>query len=405
MSRSISWTSILDCTERGARPTLSNAVKVLQKDPLWNADRLWYDEFLDCIFWANSPTRAWRDEDDYRLTVYMQETATMTTVADHLVAKAVRLVAKQRTKHVVRDWLVTLQWDGVPRIATAFEDYWGADKQPVDYLRAASANFFIGLIARVFRPGCKLDTMPVFEGVQGIRKSSALDLLGGAWYAVISEAVSSKDFLQSLRGKWLLEISELQSFSRSDVAHVKSMMSTRSDNYRPSYGRVTLEFPRQSAFAGTVNADDWGTDDTGLRRFWPVSCGAINLDLLAKAREQLFAEAVHLFHAGATWWDMPATTAHQQAERQQYDDWTDAVLAFCGLESIKGAEYLTVAHIAGGALKLPLAQLDKSSQMRLARILRLAGWSRKTIRDGSSVLKVWTAPGGNVETENDVFVP
>ena len=404
MSKSLAWTSVLACTERGPRPTLSNAVTVLQKDPTLGPDRFWYDEFLDQIFVANSPTRAWRDDDDYKLTVYLQEAIGMVTVADHLVAKAVRLVARQRPKHLVRDWLTALVWDGQPRIAHAFEDYWGADRQPSDYVRAASANFFIGLVARILQPGCKLDTMPVFEGQQGIKKSSALDVLGGAHYAVINEAVSTKDFLQSLRGKWLLEISELQSFSRSDVAHVKSMMSTRSDHYRPSYGRSTVEFPRQCAFAGTTNADDWGTDDTGLRRFWPISCGDIRLDLLARARDQLFAEAVHAYRVGKTWWMMPTVTIAQQAERQQYDDWTEAVTTSARLALLQGAEYVTVPDLASAALKLPMAQLDKSAQMRIARILRLNGWVRKTLRNGTIITKAWVLGGGNVVTESDVFI-
>lgn len=404
MSRGIAWSGVLDCTERGARPTLSNAVKVLQKDPLWSPARLWYDEFLDRVFVDDEGVREWRDEDDYKLTVYMQEVATMTTVADSVVSKAVRLVARQRSKHCVRDWLAGLTWDGTPRIADAFGTYWGATAQPIDYVRAASQNFFIGLVARVQDPGCKLDTMPVFEGKQGSRKSSALDVLGGAWYAVINEAVSSKDFLQSLRGKWILEIGELQSFSRADVTHVKSMMSTRIDHYRPSYGRASVDYPRQCGFAGTTNGDDWGIDETGLRRFWPIQCGAIDLPGLRAVRAQLFAEAVAQHAQGLTWWEMPDAAEHQQAERQQYDDWSDAVTTWCDLEALKGADYLTIANIAVSALKLPLPQLDKSAQMRIARILRLAGWHRRTMRIGTNVLKGWVAPGGNVVTENDVFV-
>lgn len=386
-------------------PNLTNIVRVLQKDPLWDADHLWHDEFLDRIRLANSPTRDWRDDDAYRLTIYLQETTGMTNAPDHLVARAVQLVARQRTKHVVRDWITALAWDGVPRIALAFEDCFGADRQPKDYLRAASSNFLIGLVARTMCPGCKVDTMPVFEGMQGLKKSSALEILGAPWYAVMAESVSHKDFLQCFRGKSLIEIGELQSFSRSDIAHVKNMMSTRVDNYRPSYGRTNIDFPRQCVFAGTVNSDDWGNDDTGLRRFWPVRCGFINLDLLADSKDQMFAEALVAYRAGQSWWEMPIATQHEQAERQQYDDWTEPVTTWANLELLKGAEYVTVPHIAAGALKLPLAQLDKSSQMRIARVLRLNGWTRKTIRNGLEVFKAWTREGGNVVTETDIFVP
>lgn len=386
-------------------PNLTNAVRVLQKDPTWGVDRLYYDEFLDKIFLVNSPTRAWTDEDDYKTAVYMQEVAGIGNMTDVTVGKAVRLVAKQRVRHIVREWLRSLTWDHVDRIALAFEDFWGATSQPSAYVRAASSNCFIGMVARIMAPGCKLDTMPVFEGKQGIKKSSALEVLGGPWYAVVNEVVSSKDFLQCLRGKWLLEISELQSFSRSDVSHVKSIMSTRSDNYRPSYGRCNVEFPRQCVFAGTTNSDDWGTDETGLRRFWPITCGEINLDLLSAARDQLFAEALHAYQAHQSWWDMPEQVVTEQAERQNHDDWTMLIINFAEVSVLRGADSVTVSDIAAGALKLTSAQLDKSAQMRIGRVLRLAGWARKTFRHGLTIHKAWAPPGGNVVTENDDFVP
>lgn len=403
MSPAPNWSVLLVRNQHGPLPTLSNIVQVLQHDPHYAVDKLYYDEFLDRIFFVTSHAREWVDEDDTRATVYMQDTTGMVRLSDQLVAKGVRLVAKQRVRHVVKEWLSPIVWDQVPRIAHAFEDYWGATTQPSEYVRAASSNFFVGLIARLMRPGCKHDTMPVFEGQQGIKKSSALDVLGGPWYGVVNESVASKDFYQCLRGKWLLEISELQAFSRSDVAHVKSMMSTRSDNYRPSYGRCNVEFPRQCVFAGTTNVDDWATDETGMRRFWPIVCGAIDLDLLAAARDQLFAEALDRYRHGATWWEMPADTVTEQAARQQGDAWRELVMAWAHLQVLQGATYVTMPELALAALKLPSAQLDKSAQMRIARILRLEGWLHTSIRNGSDVFKAWTPPvvtGGNSD-----FVP
>ena len=189
---SIPWNNLLDCTKNGPRPNLTNAVRVLHTDPFFAPDTLWYDEFLDTLFVKNSAPRPWRDDDAYRLAVYMQEQAGISTMPDHIVLKAVHLVARQRTKHVVRDWLDMLTWDGIPRIATAFEDYWGAAND--EYTQAASCNFFIGMVARIYQPGCKLDTMPVFEGPQGIRKSSALAVLGCEWYGITHESVGTKDF-------------------------------------------------------------------------------------------------------------------------------------------------------------------------------------------------------------------
>jgi predicted P-loop ATPase len=370
------WSVLLTCSAKGiARPNHSNAVLVLQHDPSCGPDILWYDEFLDRVLVQAPTVREWRDDDDTRLTVFMQDHCLMPAVQDATVAKAVRYVARQRTRHCVREWLRALTWDGVDRLATAFEDYWGAEGSL--YTRAASTNFFVGLVARILRPGCKLDTMPVFEGPQGTLKSSALAVLGHPWYAVAHERVDSKDFRQGLRGKWLVEVAELQSFSKADVNAVKTMLSTADDDYRPSYARHVVRFPRQCVFAGTTNSDDWGTDDTGLRRFWPIACGAIDLPALYAARPQLFAEAVARLDAGAPWWDMPAETAAIQRDRQYYDEWTQPVLDWCRLQT---GESVVLKDILAGPLHISIDRGSKADQMRVARILKLAGWVRKQSR-------------------------
>ena len=94
------WASLLDHTERGAiRSTLANAVTVLQHDPSWGPETLYYDEFQDRVLLVNSPTREWRDDDDTKLTVYMQQDVGMRSVPESQVASAVRYVARQRTRH------------------------------------------------------------------------------------------------------------------------------------------------------------------------------------------------------------------------------------------------------------------------------------------------------------------
>jgi predicted P-loop ATPase len=399
------WLTILDCSDKGPRPNLTNAVRVLQHDPTLGPDLLWRDEFLDQVIIRNSEPRAWRDDDDTRLTVYMQDHTGLANIQERTVAAAVRLVARQRVKHVVRDWMQGLCWDGVPRVARAFTDYWGAALD--EYTCCASYNFFVGMVARVLLPGCKLDTMPVFEGPQGIKKSTALQVLGGPWYSIAHESVGSKDFLQGLRGVWLLEIAELQSFSKADVMSVKNMLSAPHDDYRPSYGRAVVRFPRQCVMAGTTNADDWGTDDTGLRRFWPIRCGAIDLDALRQDRDHLVAEAVALFAAKARWWDMPAAeTLAIQRDRQHFDEWTRPVLDWCRLQptAVDGGESVSLKDILAGPLQIPIDRANKADQMRVARILKLAGWVRKKIRLGEETAWVWenvpassgnTTRGGN----------
>jgi len=386
------WSAILDSPGPGKAPypSLTNAVRVLDHDPHWSADHLWFDEFTNRIMCAHSTPREWGDTDDIAMTLYMQDTTGLMRITKPIVRDAVEYVSRQRLRHVVRDWLHTLVWDRVNRIDHAFEDGWGAVcdmAHPSDYVRAASKNFFLGLVARVIRPGCKLDTMPVFEGPQGTRKSSALDLLGDPWYATIDEAVGTKDFLQALRGKWVVEIAELNAFTRTESAHVKSMLSRRVDTYRPTYGIRALDIPRQCAFAGTTNREDWSLDDTGDRRFWPIQCSHITLDIIAKSRDQWFAEACTTLQTGASWWDMPASTTQVQADRLPDHAWTPLIL-----DGLAFQTETTMADVLMRILSIDKADITRSAELTAGSILRRAGWHSKAVWRHGTAQRRWLAP-------------
>ena len=58
----------------------------------------------------------------------------------------------------------------------------------------------VGMVA-VLCPAARCDYMPVFEGGRGIGKTSALEAIGGDWYAENHGNSAVKDFMQSLRVK------------------------------------------------------------------------------------------------------------------------------------------------------------------------------------------------------------
>ena len=152
--------------------------------------------------------------------------------------------------------------------------------------------------------------MLVFEGVQGAGKSRACAILGAPWVSdSLPDVTRDKDAAQHLRGKWIVEISELSALGRAEAEALKSFISRPVERYRPPYGREEVVEPRQCVFVGTTNRSTYLGDDTGGRRFWPVRVGTVELPRLAADRDQLFAEAVAAFRAGAQWWPEPNSNA------------------------------------------------------------------------------------------------
>jgi len=358
--------------------TLANIVTVLQKDPLYGPDRLYYDEFKDRVLVTNSEQREMRGEDVTRIRHYLQESIGLTRATKADVKDAIDLIAWQRRRHCVHDMLASYVWDDEPRMDRWLIDYLGAvpsDAQPLDYLLAAGRNTLLSLVARVAQPGCQVDTMLVLEGPQGVGKTTALRILGGDYYRVALESMTQKDFLQALRGAWLIEIAELSSTTKADVDRIKVIVSTPSDPYRPTYGAFTLTFPRQCIFIGTTNRDDYLLDETGGRRFYPVRVGTINTAALLADRAQLLAEAHVRMSNGEPWHLMPATTGPVQAHRHVLDAWTNTVLDY-----LIGKPDVTIAEVLKEALKFHESAITDRESKRVGRILRSAGWERRTIR-------------------------
>ena len=156
--------------------------------------------------------------------------------------------------------------------------------------------------------------MLVLEGEQGKRKSSALRaLFGSQWFVETSESPTGKDFYQVIQGCWGVEIGEMDSFGKADVTAVKTAISRRVGKFRAPYEGVPRADRRECVFAGTTNEHEYLRDPTGGRRFLPVRTdGVVDLDGIVEQRDQLWAEAAHLFGQGFQWWDLPEDAADEQ---------------------------------------------------------------------------------------------
>ena len=214
------------------------------------------------------------------------------------------------------DYLSDLQHDGKTRVTTWLSSCLGADQN--SYNETVGRAMLIAAVARIFNPGCKVDTVPIFEGAQGARKSTAVKALFDPWFSDELADLGSKDAAMQTRGVWGIEVSELDAMSRMEVSRIKAFITRTTDRFRPPYGSRIIESPRSCVFWGTTNADGYLKDETGGRRFWPVKIGKINVDLLREQRDQLWAEAVVLYKAGVPWWITKAETL-RDAERHQRD--------------------------------------------------------------------------------------
>lgn len=275
--------------------------------------------------------------------------------------------------HPVRDYLSALVWDGTARL-----DHWTQlclGTSNTAFARLAGRKTLIAAVARAFRPGCKMDTMLVLEGPQGLRKSSAIaTLFGKDWTA---ESVNLFDqhnkMVMSIMGSWAVELAEFVAVQRKDQNSVKGIITMASDRVVLPYAKAATDHPRQCVFIGTINPGEGGylTDSTGNRRYWPVEVSKVDLDLIASRRDQLWAEAYQGFEAGEPWWMTDAEEALAQSEvasREKYDVW-DEILA----ENLSEFNSVTIAS-AMQKIGIPNERMDEKSRDRVISCLKRIGF-------------------------------
>jgi predicted P-loop ATPase len=221
--------------------------------------------------------------------------------------------------------------------------------------------------------------MPILEADQGVGKSRTVDVLFAPWFSDDLAELGSKDAAMQTHGAWGIELAELSAMTRSEIERIKAFVSRRTDRYRPAYGRRVIEAPRQSVFVGTTNASEYLKDETGNRRFLPILCRKIDDTAIARDRDQLWAEAVHLYKHDTEWWidARDADAREQQDMRRETDVWQNPIDEF-----LEKCEETTVSEILKDCLGIEPARQGRAEQTRVGRCLKTAGWQRFQQRQG-----------------------
>ncbi len=243
--------------------------------------------------WCRQRNEAVEDKHIPQVRSYIEERFGFGPGVD-LVYSAITCIAEKNKFNPVRDYLNSLEWDKVPRLATWLAKNFEA-QGPKEYLSQLLTKFMVGLVARPLHPGFKVDSLPVLEGPQGCGKSSfGRILVGDEFFTDSLGDLSDKDSILNMQGKWLVELPELSSIFKTQIEPMKAWITRQRDRLRAPYGRLPMELPRKFGLIGTTNDPTYLKDPSGNRRFRPVQVGQLNFEALERDREQLLAEAVHL---------------------------------------------------------------------------------------------------------------
>jgi len=308
-----------------------NLERVLTLDPRF--DSLRYNEFSAVTWYRGDMIK---DSDLIEIKLKIARTYGINFSKDR-VWDMVRYVAEQiKGYHPLREYLHSLEWDEVSRLERLLPDYFGT---PDDDLHCKLGKYWaISCVARGLNEkpeGVKVDTMLILVGAQGIGKSTALRELsspveGEVWYSDSHLDLRSEKSYQAIHsGVWLWEMAELHSLRGADADNAKMFLAAQYDRWRKPYDRVMTIRPRNVCFVGSSNSDAILNDPTGARRFWPVTVTKVNLEKIREDRDEIWAEAVHLYHQKGTQWHLEQAFEEQLEEHHEnytaVDPWEEGV--------------------------------------------------------------------------------
>lgn len=307
-----------------------------------------------------------------------------------MVEDSLSKAARDNEIHPVKEYLSSLSGE-VQEPEIMLEDFaciglGVTDPIVVRYVK----KFMIGAVRRILEPGIKMDNVLVLKGPQGVGKSSLLYALcpEPAWVQESLPALDSKDASEAVRGKWLVEIAELQAMLKKDEATAKDFLSRQVDSYRRPYERGTTRHPRECVFIATTNDDRFLRDSTGARRYLIVETENIDTNWVKENRDLIWSAALCLALTDTPHHLTQDETKEMEEIQKQFqaeDPWHPQIEKYLAnktkIENVQEV-YLFALHDPAGLLSdtiraTHIKSFDRQAQHRVADTMRRLGWDRR----------------------------
>lgn len=365
--------------------------------PAYIENTIAYDTFLDAIVIAphQAGDRMWRefkDEEYFRLRMRL-ERRKFKPMGKDLLREAVYAVARERPVDMAQEWLSRREWDGTPRIDNFMTRYLGCADEP--YSAAVGAYMWTAHAGRIIEPACQADMVAVLVGKQGARKTSAIKAIApvASMYTTIKLHDRDDNLSRQLRGKLVGELEELRGLNSREAEEIKAWVSCTTEEWVPKFKEFGAHFPRRLVFWGSTNDDEFLADPTGERRWLPIRVGdRLDVEGIVRDRSQLWAEAAQRFlSAGVAWQEAERLAQGEHGQYKLSDAWTGSLLGWLSAEGLDGLspnqKGFSVSEALSGAVGMPLAQQNRSQEMRMSKLLKSLNFTRRQMRVGDA--RVW----------------
>lgn len=282
-----------------------------------------YDRFQEAAVWrlkhSDTGWVPWTDTMLSSLAEECDRAGFQTPMLERLRA-VTELVASEHKFDPAIDWLTGLVWDGVPRVATFAQTYLRV--ADTDYAQAFSAYLWTALAGRCLVPGIKADHVVILASRhEGLNKSGVVEAMCPMpeAFGELDMSLDHTDIARSMRGKLVMEWSELRGFKTRDQQSIWAFITRKEEEWTPKYREYTKRMLRRCVFVGTTNDMEMLPTYGDARRFLPLAITEnIDVDAIRRDRNQLWAEAAQMFRNNGIAWQQAEALA--KAERDGFRD-------------------------------------------------------------------------------------
>lgn len=383
---------ILDSHNNIKRNSIKNVVAILENDPLFKG-AFQYNEFSE----ENEITKDISElhikkgnfidayDDEIANYIESQEDYDHVFFDKNRIDSAINVVSRRNAFNPMLNYMNEAynKWDKKRRLDDFFPTFLGVRKDETTSL--ITRLWFMGGVAKVYKPLTKIDFSLDLVGGQGVgkttilQKTAPLDL-----YTDQFNSFTDKDDIGNLIGMFIVNDDEMTASSKASFEEIKKFLTDKHFKYRPSYARHTREFTKKFIFARTTNNETYLKDKTGTRRFMPLMAHK-NLqklspvtDLTPEYVQQIWGEAVWLYKNAQDPFILTKgqeTLLENHRKNFEYVDGAEEELADVLYNDFHNAEFISTHDLM---FKLPLYQ-DKKIRYLMENVFNYKGNQKKYI--------------------------
>ena len=233
------------------------------------------------------------------LTVFIEQQEGL-QASYRMLDNTLLVVAKENPTNAIKRYLEGIKWDGEPRLATWLREYMGVAGTD-GRIASAGPRFLLSAVTRIMAPGSGIDSLWIWQATNSETIHEALEVLFPKYYHRWSDpTLFMARTIQEVRGKWCVNILDIDQCHAQLLIRIKSIGRRLEDTAESPINRYVLTVPRTCSY---VAVTDKLPDQKVLKEanagdpfYECLPCFKVHLSALERDRDQLFAEAMHLYN-------------------------------------------------------------------------------------------------------------